>query len=60
MTAEQNRPGIGFWSAIVVAVVLAYGISAGPASWASSRWGDGRIVTKVYRPLTRVLELRTT
>ena len=52
----RKKPGIAFWSAIVVAVLLGYVASAGPACWCSSRWGDGAIVTEVYWPLTKLLD----
>jgi hypothetical protein len=36
MSEPRSEPGIAFW-AIVVAVVLAYPLSFGPACWARSR-----------------------
>jgi len=56
VTSESRQSGIGLWSAVIAAAILAYSLSAGPSCWASSRWGDGTIVTNVYRPLTRILE----
>jgi hypothetical protein len=39
-----------------LAAVLAWTLSIGPASWASSRLGGEKVVTLVYRPLTRMAE----
>ena len=54
MTEERKRPGVAFWSTIVVVVALAYPLSAGPACWVSSRWGDGTVVSKLYEPLANI------
>lgn len=56
MNAERKTPGIAFWTTVILVIVLAYPLSAGPACWTSSRWGDGAVVTEVYRPLTRLLD----
>ena len=53
---SDKRRGVTFWTTILVAVLLGYILSAGPACWASSHWGDGAVVTKVYWPLTRLLD----
>jgi len=57
MSAEKKRPGIGFWSTVIFAVLVAYPLSVGTACWISSRAGGERTVTLIYRPLTLACRL---
>src|SRR5579872_4382999 len=54
MSEERKKPGVGFWVTVaLVALLLGYSLSWGPACWITSRTGVG--VSKlpvVYRPMT--------
>jgi hypothetical protein len=50
---NRKKPGVAFWATVVLAVVLLYVASFGPACWISSRTNAGAAaVSTVYRPLT--------
>ena len=55
MTDERKKPGLTFWAAVVVAVLLAYAALLGPCCWLSSRldYGAG-LVSAIYRPVARI------
>jgi len=60
MTSDRKKPTTGFWITVaLVAVLLAYPLSFGPACWIESRFlPDGSINSRfsgVYRPLLRVV-----
>ena len=56
MTDERKKPGLTFWAAVVVAVVLAYPALLGPSCWLSSQTGCGAdLVSAIYRPAIRIL-----
>ena len=56
MTDTRKRPGVGFWAAVAVAVVLAYPLLLGPCCWLSSRLDSGAgLVSVIYRPAIRIL-----
>lgn len=49
---HRKKPGIAFWTAVIVALLLAYPALLGPCCWMSSRTGWGGDVTaRIYRPL---------
>ena len=51
MTDERKKPGLTFWAAVAVAVVLAYPAFLGPCCWLSSRLDCGAdLVSAIYRP----------
>lgn len=54
MSDDRKNSTAGFWvSAILLAVLLGYPLSFGPACWISSRLDVGsRLVTVAYRPIT--------
>jgi hypothetical protein len=54
MGDTKNKPGAGFWgTAVVVAILILYPLSFGPACWISSRLDLGAdAVSAVYRPMT--------
>jgi hypothetical protein len=56
MSEPKKKPGVAFWSAVVVALlVVGYPLSFGPACWISSRaQPSGRIVSAAYRPILRL------
>ena len=51
---NERKPSAGFWIAVaIVAIVILYPLSLGPACWISSRLGAGALVVSVvYRPIT--------
>ena len=53
---SRKQPGVAFWAAVVVVVVLvAYPLSFGPACWISSRaQPSGQVVSVVYYPVIRL------
>jgi hypothetical protein len=52
MNPEQRKPGVAFWSTVVLVAVLAYPVSFGPACWIVSWAGSGsRILATAYRPI---------
>src|SRR5262245_57352865 len=49
---DRKKPGVAFWSTVLVAVVLLYPISFGPACWITSRTVIGApAVSLAYRPM---------
>ena len=60
MTSDGKKPGVAFWATVVVvAVLVAYPLSFGPACWISSRIGRGKgfvvdAVQLVYQPMLRL------
>ena len=50
---DRKKPGVAFWSTMVVVVVLlAYPLSFGPACWITARTGIGvYTLQRVYRPI---------
>jgi hypothetical protein len=58
MARDRKKPGVAFWTTVVVVVVLAYLPSFGPACWIGSRVdvGDGgrTVLMYLYYPLFRV------
>jgi hypothetical protein len=58
-TAMNDQKPAG-WVLVCVAMLLVpafYVFSSGPACWLSSRWGAMGLVSHVYRPITRVVEV---
>jgi hypothetical protein len=65
---SRKKPGVAFWATVVVALVLAYPLSFGPACWITTRTG---IVTRtgirrmkpvpaVYKQITKIAESGST
>jgi len=54
MTSPRKQPSGAFWTTVaLVAVLVAYPLSFGPACWVCSRTNSGgAIVSAVYRPLS--------
>src|SRR5262249_49742233 len=50
----ERKPTAGFWIAVtLLAIVMLYPLSLGPACWISSRLRAGsHVVSVVYRPIT--------
>ena len=60
MTDDQNKkPTAGFWITVaLLAVLLLYPLSLGPACWLSSQFMAGSsVVTTTYRPILVVASL---
>jgi hypothetical protein len=55
MTPDRKHSTAVFWLTVaLVAVLVGYPVSMGPACWASSRFGVGnKLVTTTYSPLIR-------
>ena len=53
MTSDRKHPSAGFWLTVaLVAVLVAYPLSFGPACWISSRTGIGVFtIPSAYRPV---------
>ena len=53
MTSDRKKPTAGFWITVaLVAVLLGYPLSFGPACWISSRSGTGvSVVNSAYQPM---------
>jgi hypothetical protein len=53
MTSDRKKPGVAFWATVVVvAVLVGYPLSFGPACWISSRVNpSGKIVSVIYLPI---------
>jgi hypothetical protein len=53
---ERKKPGVAFWAAVVVvAALVLYPLSFGPACWISSRLNLGaKLVPIIYRPVLRI------
>jgi hypothetical protein len=49
---DHKKPGVAFWaSVVVVAVLVGYPLSFGPACWLNFRTGIGNeALTTIYRP----------
>jgi hypothetical protein len=60
MTPSRKKPGVAFWATVVVAALIAYPVSFGPACWLTSRrtdrWTCPRAMI-VYWPLGRAFEV---
>src|SRR6476646_6642480 len=56
MSDPKKKPGVTFWTTVVVvAILVAYPLSFGPACWITSRCECGTpLVTTVYRPVLRL------
>lgn len=52
---DRNHPSAAFWATVaLVAVLVGYPLSIGPACWIASKCDSGAdFVRVVYRPLTR-------
>ena len=57
MTTDRKKPGVTFWATVVVvAGMVAYPLSFGPACWLTSRTGLGtHALPTVYRPLVVIM-----
>jgi hypothetical protein len=57
MTSDRKKPGVAFWTSVVVAVVLlAYPISFGPACWMADREMVAvSLVRDLYDPLVALI-----
>jgi hypothetical protein len=57
MTADRKKPGVAFWTTVVVVVVLvAYLLGIGPTAWVIRQpwcptWAFG-VCTTIYSPIT--------
>jgi hypothetical protein len=52
MSEPTKKPGVMFWTTVVVVVTLLYPISFGPACWLSSHTNIGVLIVDVaYHPL---------
>jgi len=57
MMGDRNKPSLALWvTAVLLSLPLFYVVALGPCCWTSSRWGDGTTVTRVYRPVTRIID----
>jgi hypothetical protein len=65
MTSDRKKPGLAFCATVVVvAVLVGYPLSFGPACWITSyaeeRWGScyekhgGRLVDVIYQPMVQI------
>jgi hypothetical protein len=52
MKNEPKNPRIGFWCLSLLAALVAYPVSFGPACWISERTEDGRILSAFYGPIS--------
>jgi hypothetical protein len=52
----RNKPGVAFWTAVgLVVMLVGYPLSFGPACWISSWTGRGaEFVTAIYGPLVKL------
>jgi len=52
MNEDRKKPGVAFWATVVVvAVLVAYPLSIGPACWvADHSWIGKEIVAMIYTP----------
>ncbi len=49
---DRKKPGVAFWGAVVVAVVVLYAASVGPAYWAAcSGWLPVDAYRWIYAPI---------
>jgi hypothetical protein len=50
---DRKKPGVAFWATVVViALLIGYPLSFGPACWISSRSGTGvSVVNSAYQPM---------
>jgi hypothetical protein len=51
---DRKKPGVAFWATVVVACLLLYPLSFGPACWVYSRSEDLEIwetVDRIYYPI---------
>ena len=57
---DRTKPGVAFWATVVVvAGLVAYPLSFGPACWVSSRFDVGhKLVPVMYRPLTAAIRIK--
>ncbi len=53
MAPDRKKPGVAFWTTVVVVgLLVGYPLSFGPACWVSSYLDDsGDIVSLIYRPI---------
>jgi hypothetical protein len=53
MTSDRKKPGVAFWATVVVvALLVSYPLSFGPACWINCRTEIGtRHMAVVYRPV---------
>ena len=51
---SPKKPGVAFWAmVVVVAVLVAYPLSFGPACWINRRTGiGGPVLATIYRPVS--------
>ncbi len=50
---DRHRPSVAFWTTVMLASLVLYVLSIGPACWISSRArAGGEAVSTVHRPLT--------
>lgn len=54
MNDEPKNPRVAFWCMGLLAALVAYPASFGPACWISERTEDGRILSLLYGPVIRV------
>ncbi|MGQ0634000.1 MAG: hypothetical protein ACT4QC_05305 [Planctomycetaceae bacterium] len=55
MTEARDKPTVGFWATVVVvALVILYPLSFGPACWINQRTGVGAsAIPMIYWPIAR-------
>jgi hypothetical protein len=59
MTGDRKKPGVAFWTTVVVVCLLLYPLSFGPACWlVEEAFVPGRTVAEAYRPLLAIVEYR--
>jgi hypothetical protein len=52
MSASPQKPSASFWGTVVIAALLTYPLSFGPACWLDERTGVGaNAISIVYRPI---------
>ena len=58
MIASPKKPGVAIWAtAVVVAALVAYPLSAGPASWVCRhRLASETMVTSIYAPIIWLID----
>ena len=59
MTPDRKKPGVAFWAAVAVPLILAgYVLSIGPAFWLSARCAPGPAleIEDMYKPMFTIAE----
>jgi len=54
---DARKPGVAFWSTVVVLLALCYPASFGPICWITSRTGGNSVLPVAYRPFTAMIPI---